>query len=169
MPPDQAAARIRDRERARSAARRLNPDYSARQIELKREWRRRNAERHLASSRAYDARQLRENPQRRIAKNLRHRLGKAMMGKTRGASAVRDLGMTITEFRDYIAAKFQPGMSWENYGEWHLDHVRALALFDLTDASQARAACHYTNYQPLWALDNQRKWCKPVAQIELRL
>jgi hypothetical protein len=87
-------------------------------------------------------------------------LGKAMMGKTRGVSAVRDLGMSIAEFRVYIAARFGPGMSWDNYGAWHLDHVKPLAAFDLTDEAQARTACHYSNLQPLWALENQKKWCR---------
>lgn len=86
-----------------------------------------------------------------------------MIGQTRGASAVSDLGMSIPEFRGYIASKFQPGMTWENYGKWHLDHIHPLALFDLTDDDQARAACHYSNIQPLWAIDNQRKSCKPPS------
>lgn len=84
-----------------------------------------------------------------------------MLGQTRGVSAVRDLGMSIADFREYIAARFHPGMCWENYGEWHLDHIKPLADFDLTDEAQARQACHYSNIQPLWAAENQRKWRKP--------
>ena len=38
-----------------------------------------------------------------------------------------------------------------------IDHIRALVLFDLTDPEQRRIAFHYTNLQPLWALDNVRK------------
>lgn len=157
--PEEAAQRIRDRNRERSKRRRESAEYNAQQLARKKKWRAENKDRYLAVSRAYDARQLAENLQRRISKNLRHRLSKAMMGKTRGVSAVRDLGMTIEDFRLYIASRFLPGMSWGNYGSWHLDHVKPLAAFDLTDEAQARAACHYSNLQPLWALDNQRKWC----------
>lgn len=142
----------------RSALRRMDPMYNAAQIVRKRRWRAQNRERHLAVSRAYDAKQLRENLQRRISKNLRHRIYKAMLGRTRGVSAVKDLGISIQEFRTYIERQFAPGMTWDNYGRWHLDHKRTLASFDLTDQDQARAACHFTNYQPLWALDNQRKY-----------
>jgi hypothetical protein len=158
--PDEAAQRIKDRNRERSQRRREGAEYNALQIARKHKWRAENRERHLAVSRAYDAKQLAENLQRRISKNLRHRLSKAMMGKTRGVSAVRDLGMSIAEFRVYIAARFQPDMSWDNYGAWHLDHVKPLVAFDLTDDAQARAACHYSNLQPLWALENQKKWRK---------
>lgn len=156
-----AAEKRRCKELERSRVRRADPLYNAQQIERKKKWRAENRDRHLEVSRAYDAKQLAENIQRRLSKNLRHRIGKAMAGKTRGVSAVRDLGMSIEDFRSYIASKFQPGMTWENYGEWHLDHIKPLALFNLADTTQARVACHYTNYQPLWALDNQRKWCKP--------
>lgn len=48
-------------------------------------------------------------------------------------------------------------MSWDNWGEWHLDHIQPLASFDLTDREQFLQATNYTNYQPLWALENIRK------------
>ncbi len=48
-------------------------------------------------------------------------------------------------------------MSWDNYGEWHIDHIVPLSSFDLTDKSQVNKVCHYTNLQPLWAIDNLRK------------
>lgn len=158
--PEEAAERIRLHDLKRNRVRRKDPAHNEAQAQRKREWRAKNRARHLAVSRAYDAKQLAENLQRRISKNLRHRLYKAVLGKTRGVSAVKALGISIPAFRDYIEALFQPGMTWGNYGAWHLDHIRPLTLFDLTDEAQARIACHYTNMQPLWALENQRKWCR---------
>ena len=90
----------------------------------------------------------------RIAANLRTRLNLAMKRNQQAGSAVRDLGITILEFRDYIERLWKPGMAWENYGTWHLDHVRPLSSFDLTDRKQFLLAAHYTNYQPLWAHEN---------------
>lgn len=72
-------------------------------------------------------------------------------------SAVRDLGCTLPEFVLYISQKFQPGMDWNNYGSWHLDHIKPLSLFNLLNRDEFLVACHYTNYQPLWARDNIRK------------
>ena len=48
-------------------------------------------------------------------------------------------------------------MTKENYGEWHVDHIKPCASFDLTDPEQQAICFHYTNLQPLWAVDNIKK------------
>jgi len=99
----------------------------------------------------------RTNIQCRLAGVLRSRLGSAIKGGYKAGSAVGDLGCSIGTFRLFIENQFEPGMTWDNYGEWHLDHVQPLASFDLTDRSQFITACNWLNYQPLWAVDNIRK------------
>lgn len=46
-------------------------------------------------------------------------------------------------------------MTWENHGEWHLDHIKPLAM--ASTEQEIMEFCHYSNYQPLWAFDNQSK------------
>ncbi|WP_157385591.1 hypothetical protein [Mesorhizobium sp. STM 4661] len=114
---------------------------------------------HLQKSREYKNRRRAVDPSFKLAAYLRSRLYKAVKGQ---GSAVADLGCTLLTLRIIITSLFQPGMTWQNYGEWHLDHKRPLASFDLTDRDQFLQACHYTNYQPLWAPDNLRKGAKPL-------
>lgn len=112
---------------------------------------------HLA---AYKRRYLAENDNARIAHNIRNRIKTAMLNQKRvgrTSSAVTALGCTLDEFRLYIQQQFRGGMSWENYGEWHLDHIKPLCKYDLGDPNQYREACHYTNYQPLWGPENSSK------------
>ena len=87
---------------------------------------------------------------------LRSRLSKAIKNNYKSSSAVKDLGCTILEFKFYLEGKFTDGMTWENYGfyGWHIDHIIPLAFFDLTNREQFLKAVHYTNLQPLWALEN---------------
>lgn len=72
-------------------------------------------------------------------------------------SSTKSLGCTSDELRVYLESKFSEGMSWENYGKWHIDHIKPLSKFDLNDELQFNEACHYTNLQPLWAIDNIMK------------
>jgi hypothetical protein len=104
----------------------------------------------------YERRKTKDDIQFRISKNLRRRLRNALNNKTKSGSAVKDLGCSIESFKTYLESKFQSGMTWNNYGYdgWHIDHIKPLSSFDLTDRKQFLEACHYTNLQPLWAQDN---------------
>lgn len=64
----------------------------------------------------------------------------------------------------WLQARFQPGMSWMNYGSWHIDHVMPVAVFDTTDPLQCLVMCHYTNLQPLWGHQNLAKAGKICAK-----
>jgi hypothetical protein len=105
---------------------------------------------------SYEQRKTKDDIQFKIGKNLRRRLRDVLKIKTKSGSAVKDLGCTVDEFKSYLESKFQPGMTWNNYGYygWHIDHIKPLSSFDLSDRKQFLEACHYTNLQPLWASEN---------------
>ena len=100
------------------------------------------------------------NPEnRKISRNLRSRLNKAIDSNWKTGSAVADLGCSIDQLKSHLEAQFKPGMTWGTYGRtgWHIDHIRPLCSFDLKDEVQLKEACRYTNLQPLWWDDNLRK------------
>lgn len=90
----------------------------------------------------------------RLIRNLRSRLYDALKNKRKSGSAVNDLGCSISQLKNYLETKFTNGMNWDNYGKWHIDHIRPLSSFNLSDRKELTEACHYTNLQPLWAEDN---------------
>lgn len=93
----------------------------------------------------------------RIRHILRSTLKRAIKkGYVRGM-AINLLGCSIDDFKIYIASLFAEGMSWDNHGAWHLDHKKPLSSFDLTNLEQLAEASHYSNLQPLWAVDNLKK------------
>lgn len=94
---------------------------------------------------------------------LRCRLRLALKNNQKLGSAVKDLGCSIDFLKQYLEEKFQPGMSWNNYGRWHIDHIKPLSKFDLTCREQFLMATHYTNLQPLWAVENISKRDKLVG------
>ena len=104
----------------------------------------------------YFKNRLKTNIQYKLSHNLRNRLNIAINRNQKIGSAVDDLGCSIPELKVYLESKFQTGMTWDNWSDvgWHIDHIKPLASFDLTDRKQFLEACHYTNLQPLWAKDN---------------
>ncbi len=67
------------------------------------------------------------------------------------------LGCSFPEFKSWMQSQFLEGMTWDNYGKWHIDHIKPCALFDLSKQSEQELCFNYRNLQPLWAADNYRK------------
>jgi len=108
---------------------------------------------------ARENKRLKEDPQARLSRALRARLREAIkvLGGKKFTSALDLVSCTIEELREHMEIHFQEGMSWDNYGEWHIDHIKPCCSFDLTEETQQRECFHYTNLQPLWAKDNLEK------------
>lgn len=100
-----------------------------------------------------------------LRKRLRNALKRARHRKAvKCASTLHMLGCSIDEFIKHIEQQFQPGMSWQNHGVWHIDHVLPCASFDLTDPEQQKTCFNFSNMQPLWAKDNISKGCRLNVQ-----
>ena len=65
------------------------------------------------------------------------------------------LGLNLAGFKSYMESKFQDGMTWENYGQWHIDHIKPISL--ATTEQEVMELNNYNNLQPLWAVDNIKK------------
>lgn len=109
----------------------------------------------IAYNTAYEKNRLEKDANYKLAKTLRTRINRVIKKKIRPGSA--DLGCTLEDLKQHLEKQFDVGMTWDNHGEWELDHIIPLSLFDLTDREQFLKACHYTNLQPLWWQDNLTK------------
>lgn len=65
------------------------------------------------------------------------------------------IGIEMNGFIEWIESFFTDGMSWDNYGKWHIDHVIPLA--SAKSIKQLRVLNNYKNLRPMWALDNIKK------------
>ena len=119
-------------------------------------WRSKNKEKNNEYNRLYREKRRKNDIIFRIASNLRSRVSMAIK-RNKNGSAIKDLGCTVGELKLYLESKFQPGMNWDNYGKWHIDHIKPLSSFDLTNNQNMLIACNYKNLQPLWAFDNLSK------------
>lgn len=64
------------------------------------------------------------------------------------------------ELWEFLQDKLQDGMTEDNYGQWHIDHVSPVAAFDLTQEEHRQRCFHVANLQPMWAADNMSKGSK---------
>ena len=129
-------------------------------INLKhKEWIKKNHDKHKAYMKEYCKKRYDNDIEFRISSILRSRLGQAIKHEFKIGSAIKDLGCSIADLKSYLESKFLIGMTWDNYGldGWHIDHIKPLSAFNLSDRKQILEACHYSNLQPLWAKDNLSK------------
>lgn len=99
------------------------------------------------------------DPQFKMASKLRTLLHVKLKNTKKVNHTFELVGCSVSEFKSYIESLFLPGMTWENNNRtgWHLDHKIPCAKFDLTKKENQYKCFHYTNFQPLWAVDNISK------------
>ena len=157
-----------NRERVLAYYKELSEEQKERRLARTRAWRARNKVRKAA----YDQKWREENrsrwlelqreggrkPERKMVSNLRRRLREFIRVKKGKSSDF--FGCTPAFLRNHVEQQFERGMSWENYGDWHVDHIRPCASFDLSNLDERRACFHWSNLRPLWAEDNIAKGAK---------
>ncbi len=108
---------------------------------------------------------------RRVVGNLRGRMRLALKGGNKAGSTLELLGIAdkdnpIEFLWQYLEKQFKSWMTRENYGKWHVDHIRPCSSFDLTDSEEQKRCFRYTNLQPLWAKENFSKNAKWTGQVD---
>jgi hypothetical protein len=95
----------------------------------------------------------------KLQRNISRGVWGCLKGKQKQSRSIEYLGCSIEELWIHLESMFQEGMTRENYGEWHVDHIRPLSSwdFEIETECKLREAWHYTNLQPLWAKDNLSK------------
>lgn len=128
-------------------------------LEASKRWKKNNPDKVNETKRIYNNKKYSTDIQYKLSVVLRSRLRLALKNGQKRGSAVKLLGCTIEELKIYIENKFQQGMTWGNWSRngWHIDHDIPLYKFNLMDLEQLARACHYTNLQPMWAMENYNK------------
>ncbi|MCK9369771.1 hypothetical protein M0R04_07695 [Candidatus Dojkabacteria bacterium] len=94
------------------------------------------------------------DPLYRMTSDIRNLIKDSMSrgGFKKSGRTAQILGCSFEEFKTHIENQFTEGMNWDNHGKWHYDHIYPIAK--RRDEAHLIELNHYTNFQPLWALDN---------------
>lgn len=94
----------------------------------------------------------------RLTQNIRSHILRVLRGQKKVEKTLNLLGVKSIEFyKQYLGAQFTAGMSWANYGVWHIDHIVPLSRFNLAEPSEQRLAFNHKNTRPLWGEQNKKR------------
>ncbi len=97
---------------------------------------------------------------RRIRNSMNKRIKEALFttkNTTKRNHTIEYIGCSFEFFKAWITYQFIDGMSWDNYGKWHFDHVKPCKAFDLSNEDEQKQCFNWRNIQPLWGKDNHMK------------
>ena len=114
----------------------------------------------------YQRHRLKTDPIYKIIRYQRGRMRQVLKGEYKCKSTIELLGCSAEYCWNHLEQQFKTGMTRDNYGLWHVDHVIPCSSFDLNDPEQQKFCFHYTNLQPLWAIDNIKKGAKLDYEME---
>ena len=128
------------------------------QTEKHREWKDKNRD-HINE---YFKNKRKTDPNYQISDNLRSRLRKALKDQNvkKTQRTLDYIDCSIDFLKGWLESKFKEGMTWENYGEWHIDHIKPCSKFNLSNEEEQKKCFNYKNLQPLWASENTSKGAK---------
>ncbi len=95
---------------------------------------------------------------RLIGSIVRH----AIKNKRHGLSWESVIGYTLDDLIKHLESQFEDGMSWDNYGKWHIDHIKPVSSFNIEsiEDEELKECWSLQNLQPLWARENFKKGAK---------
>ena len=99
-------------------------------------------------------------PMFRLNSNISRRIRQSIASGKQNSSWQEVLGFSLNKLKAHLEIQFSEGMSWDNYGEWHIDHIKPIAFFcfnNITD-QDFKDCWALQNLRPLWASENVRRF-----------
>lgn len=105
----------------------------------------------------------------KLRMNIRNLIGNSIKNKgyTKKTKTFEILGCSYEEFKQHLERQFKKGMTWDNLGQWHLDHIYPVSI--AKDEAELIKLNHYTNFQPMWAAENISKGNKIIPNTQIKL
>jgi hypothetical protein len=168
----------RNSECSRCANERARRKDRSKGYEWTRSWKKKNKEKIKESFRQWRMKNIehvRQAANHRYATDLDYRMKAVLRARIHAGirgralksdSTMRLLGCSIEELKAHLKKMFVTGMSWDNYGEWEIDHIMPCSSFNLELEDEQRRCFNFSNLQPLWSHDNRVKFTKIPAMDE---
>jgi len=146
-----------NKESASEYNKKYRENNSEKEKERSKEWRENNPEKVKEIQKKYQSNRRKNDPLFKLSCNIRALIYDSIKkgGFTKRSKTYKILGCSFDEFKIHIESQFTEGMSWDNHGEWHFDHITPISWAETEE--EIIALNNYINFQPLWAEDNLKK------------
>ena len=147
------------KEQERQAAYRQTDQGKKTTQKLARRYKELNREKVSKEQTKWERKKAERDPSFLLVKKVRNRIQNALrkIGQVKDETTMELVACQAQDLKEHFESLFTDDMSWDNQGEWHVDHIRPCASFDLNDKDQWMVCFNWRNLQPLWQSENTRK------------
>lgn len=130
--------------------------------DYRKEYYQKNKEKYLAYQKEYNKMRRRKDPMFRLNGNISRSINYSLQGNKSGLHWETLVSYTAEQLKEHLEKQFQLGMTWSNYGKWHIDHIipKSLWKFEKPEDREFQQCWALANLQPLWAEENIKKRAK---------
>lgn len=129
--------------------------------EYLKEYREKNAEKIREVKRNYEKTRKANDPLYKLISNFRTAIYQVLKENNvdKNGHYFEVLKYTPEELINHLEKQFTDGMTWDNYGQWHVDHVMPISVHDIHEIGddEFMRCWSLSNLQPMWGDENIRK------------
>jgi hypothetical protein len=121
-------------------------------------WREKNIDKHREYKRKYEKHRKDTDPAYKLISNFRTAIYQVLKENNveKNKHYFDILQYTPEELISHLEKQFTDGMTWDNYGEWHVDHRMPISSFNFesVDDDSFIKCWSLDNLQPMWGKEN---------------
>ena len=124
-----------------------------------------NKKRKNAQWRKWNKEKRHSDPLYKLKRNTRSLISMSIKnaGFKKNSKTHKILNCSFEKFMSHLEKQFNSGITWENYGKWHLDHIVPVSLASTEE--EIIKLNHYKNFQPMWGPENESKSNKIIHEM----
>jgi hypothetical protein len=130
--------------------------------EYHKKWREENIIQHRINKKNYEKTRKHKDPVYKLIGNFRTAIYTVLKenNMNKFGHYFEVLGYTPNDLVKHLESQFKDGITWSNYGEWHVDHKLPLSSFTFTDMNdpEFKRCWALENLQPMWGRENIIKY-----------
>ena len=130
-------------------------------IKYHKEWREKNIDKHRENKRNYERTRKANDPIYKLINNFRTAIYQVLKENQvqKNGHYFDILKYSPENLIEHLENKFKDNMTWDNYGKWHVDHIKPISSFQINEIGDKEFMSCWSleNLQPLWGEENIRK------------